>query len=67
MLNYFNTKKGLFFNVIIFFFITIVFLNQIHQRLNSNLFYFEQVGSENNYIKKDNSYAKRKIFRRINF
>ena len=62
MLNYFNKNlKGLFFNVIIFFFITIVFLNQVHQRLNSNLFYFEQVGSENNFIKKDNSYAKIKF------
>ena len=62
MLNYFKTNfKGLFFNTIVFFFIIFVFLNQIHQRLNHSLYYFEQVGSENNYIKKDNSYAKKKF------
>ena len=54
-----NNLKSIFLYLITFLFITIIFLNQIHQNLSLN--YFEKVENENYYIKKDNNYAKKKF------
>ena len=50
--------KKLFLNLVIFFFIIIVFLNQIHLHLNKN-FFFEK--TENNYILKSNDLIKKEF------
>ena len=52
--------KKTFINSVIFFFIVIVFLNQIHLHLNVNFFY-EETNVENHYILKDNNYTKEKF------
>ena len=52
--------KETFINTVIFFFIVIVFLNQIHLHLNVNFFY-EETNTKNHFILKDNNYAKKKF------
>ena len=52
--------KETFINSVIFFFIVIVFLNQIHLHLNVNFFY-EETNTKNHFILKDNNYAKKKF------
>ena len=52
--------KETFINTVIFFFIVIVFLNQIHLHLNVNFFY-EKTNTKNHFILKDNNYAKKKF------
>jgi hypothetical protein len=57
--NYIPFIKKLSINSVIFFFITIAFVNQIHLHLNSDL--FEKVENKNEYVKKDKTFAKNKF------
>lgn len=51
--------KNTFINTVIFFFIVLVFLNQIHLQLDN--FIFEKTNVENHFLKKDSDYAKKKF------
>lgn len=52
--------KETFLNLIIFSFIVLVFINQIHLQLNTN-FVFEKTNVENQFLLKNNEYAKKKF------
>ena len=58
-----STKKNIFLNTIIFLFITVIFLNYIHNSNSSNFFEKSdiKVNSQNTYIKLSNDEIKIKL------